>query len=325
MAHHPRRLTSGLPDWAIVTFVRPPSAPRMSRVVAASRRRYEGSAAEEFGRRLRGLNLFTTITMFGATFLMSTLPLIILVSALASRRVEEGLASHLGLNSQAAHVVRGLFEHSPGSSGVAMALALLIGLAGSLGLAQIVQTGYEQIFDQSHPGRGNLLRWLLWIGALCIWLGVDIVVNAATQGLWGGWVLDGLVALTATIGFFWWSMHSLLGGQLPWRRLLVPAVVTAVLWVVLEVFGALYFSASITKDSRLYGAIGGVFSLITWFIAIDVVVVVGALAGDVGQSRWRRPRPAAAEPAGQDPPPDDVLPDITADGLPGTPARAEQS
>lgn len=308
----------------MVTFVRPPSAPRVSRVVAASRRRYEGSAAEEFGRRLKGINLFTTITMFGATFLMSTLPLIILVSALASRRVEDGLAEHLGLNARAAHVVRQLFQHSPQHSVAAMALALLIGFAGSIGLAQIVQTGYEQIFDQSHPGRGNLVRWLLWIAALCIWLGVDIVANAAAQGLWGGWALDGLAALTASIGFFWWSMHLLLGGQLPWRRLLVPAVVTAVLWVGLEVLGALYFSSSITKDSRLYGAIGGVFSLITWFIAIDVVVVVGALAGDVGQSRWHRPRPAA-EPAGQDAPPDDVLPDVTADGLPGTPARAERS
>jgi uncharacterized BrkB/YihY/UPF0761 family membrane protein len=285
-------------------------------VVAASRRRYEGSAVEEFGQRLRGLDLFTTITVFGATFLMSTLPLIILVSALTNRRVEDGLAEHLGLNARAAHVVRQLFQHSPQHSVVAVVLALLIGFAGSIGLAQIVQTGYEQIFDQSHPRGGNLLRWLLWIAALCVWLGFDIVVNATTQGLWGGWVLDGLAALIASIGFFWWSMHLLLRGQLPWRRLLVPAVVTAVLWVVLEVFGALYFSASITKDSRLYGAIGGVFSLITWFIAIDVVVVVGALAGDVGQSRRHRPRPAAE-------PPEAV--DVPAERLPTTPARAEQS
>jgi membrane protein len=298
--------------------VRAPTAPRVSRVVAASRRRYEGSAAEEFWRRLKGLNLFTTITLFGATFLMSTLPLIILVSALANRRVEDGLAEHLGLNAQAAHVVRQLFQHSSRYSVVAMALALLIGFAGSIGLAQIVQTGYEQIFDQGHPRRGNLLRWLLWIAALCIWLGFDIVVNAATQGLWGGWVLDGLAALTASIGFFWWSMHLLLSGRLPWRTLLVPAVVTAVLWVVLEVFGALYFSSSITKDSRLYGAIGGVFSLITWFIAIDVVVVVGALAGDVGRSRWHRRRPAE-EPAAPE------AAELPADPLTRTPARAEQS
>jgi membrane protein len=308
----------------MVTSVRPQTPPPLSRVIAASRRRYEGSAAEEFGRRLKGLNLFTTITMFGATFLMSTLPLLILVSALTSRRVEDGLSEHLGLNAQAAHAVRRLFQHSGQYSVVAMALALLIGFAGSIGLAQIVQTSYEQIFAQSHPRRGNLLRWLLWTAALGIWLGFDIVVNAETQGLWGGWVLDGLAALTASIGFFWWSMHLLLSGQRPWRGLLVPAVVTAVLWVVLEIFGALYFSASITKDTRLYGAIGGVFSLITWFIAIDVVVVVGALAGDVGQSRWQRARPAA-EPAVEDPPPDDVLPDVPADPLPVAPARAEQS
>lgn len=64
---------------------------------------------EEFARRLRGINLFTTSTMFGATFLLPTLP--------------------------------------------------LIASAGSIGLARLVQTSYEQILGQSHPRRGNLDRF----------------------------------------------------------------------------------------------------------------------------------------------------------------------
>jgi len=263
---------------------------------------------EEFVRRLMAINLFTTTTMFGATFLLSALPLIILVSALASQHVEEGLAEHLGLNARATQIVSQLFRHSAQHSTSAMVLALLVACAGSVGLAQLVQASYEQIFDQSHLRRGNVIRWLLWSLTLCGWLAVDILVNAATRSLGlRGLGVDAVASLAATVAFFWWSMHLLLRGQVPWRRLLVPAVVTAVLWMGLEGLGALYFSSTITSDSRLYGVIGVVFSLLTWFIAIDVVVVVGALAGDVGQSRWHRPAsPAVPEP---DEPRDEAAPD----------------
>ena len=263
---------------------------------------------EEFALRLKAINLFTTTTMFGATFLLSALPLIILVSALASRHVEEGLAEHLGLNARATQIVSQLFRHSAQHSTAAMVLALLVACAGSVGLAQLVQASYEQIFGQSHLRRGNVIRWLLWSLTLCTWLAVDLVLNAATRSLGvGGLGMDAVASLAATVAFFWWSMHLLLRGQVPWRGLLVPAVVTAVFWMGLEGLGALYFSSSITSDSRLYGAIGVVFSLLTWFIAIDVVVVVGALAGDVGRSRWHRTPPAAGTERGE--PRDEAAPD----------------
>jgi membrane protein len=52
-------------------------------------------------------------------------------------------------------------------------------------------------------------------------------------------------------------------------------------WLGLEGFAAIYFSSTITSDSRLYGAVGVVFSLLTWFIAIDAVIVLGAVIGDM--------------------------------------------
>ena len=79
--------------------------------------------------------------------------------------------------------------------------------------------------------------------------------------------------------FFWWTMHFLLAGRVSLRFLLRPAIVTALLWIGLELISSVYFSAQIISDSKLYGPIGVVFSLMVWFIAIGAVIVVGAAAG----------------------------------------------
>jgi membrane protein len=65
-------------------------------------------------------------------------------------------------------------------------------------------------------------------------------------------------------------------------------MLTALFWLGLELFSSVYFSATIISDSRLYGTIGVVFSLLTWFIAIGAVVVLGAVGGVTGNSR-RKP------------------------------------
>ena len=54
------------------------------------------------------------------------------------------------------------------------------------------------------------------------------------------------------------------------------------------VFSSVYFSSAIISDSRLYGTIGVVFTLLTWFIAIGAVIVPGAVAGATWDQRKGR-------------------------------------
>jgi uncharacterized BrkB/YihY/UPF0761 family membrane protein len=72
---------------------------------------------------------------------------------------------------------------------------------------------------------------------------------------------------------------------LPWRVLVRPALVTATLWLALALFSSISLSATIVSDSRLYGTIGVVFTLLTWFILIATVLVLGATLGAVWQNR----------------------------------------
>ena len=268
------------------------------------RDRYAGSAAEEFLTRLKRLNFVDTIMLLGAASLLSMLPLLVLVSSFANRRIEDDLSQHLGLNAGAAHIVSGLFSSSHSRSVTATVLAMLLAVGGTLAVAGAMQSVYEQVFGRTHHRHDNVVRLLLWVAGLCGWLMLDSVIAAATPSLPAGLLLDVAAVFASTTVFFCWSMHLLLCGQLPWRRLLVPALVTAVLWLGLEGFAALYFSSTITSDSRLYGQVGVVFSLLTWFIAIAAVMVLGALAGDVWQRRRHRADAAVVTAA---PPPDGVV------------------
>lgn len=251
---------------------------------------YAGSAAEDFVTRLRSVEFVSTTTLFGAMFMLSALPFIILISSFADRPVEDGIADHLGLNDRASHIVGGLFESSAQRSTGAVAFAVVLTFFGSIGVSSAIQEVYERVFGEPHPRKGNFLRQMVWVVALCAWLGFDGVVSSLTHDRPAGMLLDALLVLAATTGFILWSMHFLLHGRRPWRTLVVPAIATAVFWLGLEGFAALYFSATITSDSRLYGSVGVIFSLLTWFIAIAAVVSLGALAGDVLQQRRTAPR-----------------------------------
>ena len=93
-------------------------------------------------------------------------------------------------------------------------------------------------------------------------------------------------------------MHFLLAGRAPWRVLLRPAFVTALLWIALALFSTISLSSSIVSDSKLYGTIGVVFTLLTWFILIATVVVLGAALGAVWQDRKAR-GPGAPDTSGR--------------------------
>jgi membrane protein len=57
----------------------------------------------------------------------------------------------------------------------------------------------------------------------------------------------------------------------------------------LGVLASVYFSSTVVSDGRLYGTIGVVFTLVTWFIAIGAVLTLGAVVGLVWLSHHGPP------------------------------------
>ena len=251
---------------------------RVRALAGAARGRFEGSSAQTFLSQLGALDFANSIILFGSALLISVLPFVILLSSLANHRIDADLSRHIGLNREGALIVSQLFRSSPAHSTAAVVTALILATAGTIAVASSLQVIYERVFGQQHRGWKDVPRFVTWAGVLFGVLVADSVISDPVRAA-GGPAVQGLVIYAGVAAFFWWTMHFLLAGRVSWRLLLRPAILTALFWIGLELFSSVYFSASIISDSRLYGTIGVVFSLMIWFTAIGAVIVLGAVAG----------------------------------------------
>jgi membrane protein len=251
---------------------------RARALARAARGRFDGSPAQVFLRQLGALDFVNTSILFGAALLTSVLPFIILLSSLANHRIDSDLSRHIGLNQQGALIVSQLFTPSPAHSVAAIVTALIFAAAGTMAVAGSLRVIYERVFGLRHRGWKDVPRFATWAGVLFGVLVAESVISEAMHAP-AGPVGQGLVTYAGVAAFFWWTMHFLLAGRVHWRQLVRPAILTALFWMGLELFSAAYFSPAIVSDSRLYGTIGVVFSLMIWFITIGAVIVLGAVAG----------------------------------------------
>jgi membrane protein len=242
--------------------------------------------AQRFFKRLDELDFGNQIILLGAGLLISLLPFLILLSAFASQRVDDDLALRLGLDHRAAGIVTTLFRSAPASLDAATLFGFVILLAGAMTVASSVQQIYEKAFGQTHQGGVRYWpRLLVWTAALSGVVAFESVVGRPARQAPGGGTLAEIVTIGIYVPFFWWTMHFLLDGRVPWRKLIPSAVATGIFFAGLGVFSSFYFSSTLISDSHTYGAIGAVFTLATWMIAIGAVIILGAVAGAVWQDR----------------------------------------
>jgi membrane protein len=231
------------------------------------------------------------ILIFGACLLLSVLPLIIVLSAYASHRIDNDIASHLGLSGRGARIVAGLFTSSPTSFNLSVLVGLVLSFAGTIAVARSVEVMYERAFDL--PPLSRRQGWLRCTAWVAVVAAVVIGDAAAGKSLRNGPAGPEVMAAVEVVGFalfFWWSIHFLLGGRESWKRVPPAAITTAVFWIALGLFAAFYFSSTIVADSNTYGTIGVTFTLVTWFIAMGAALTLGAVAGAV----WVKRRAPAA-------------------------------
>jgi membrane protein len=262
---------------------------RHRRAVAWWHDHYEGSAAQDFVHGLGEVEFGNWIILFGASFLLSVLPLILLLSAFAHSRVDDNIGTRLGLNQNGAHIIDALFKSSDAGWGFGVGLALIFSIAGTIAVARSIQRLYQQIFGYPDvKGWANALRCLVWAVAAALEVFVDAMISRPLRDLPAGRVFLGLVNLVIATALFWWGLHWLLRGKESWRRLFPAGLATGVFWVGLGAFASVYFPSALDSDNRLYGAIGVVFDLVTWFVAIGAVITLGALVGHIFVARARR-------------------------------------
>jgi membrane protein len=274
------------PEPQVTNEVAPSTAKRRGRAAEWWHKRYQGSAAQDLFKGLSDVEFGNWIILFGASFLLSVLPLILLLSAFANSRVDDNIDARLGLNHGETHVIDALFKASHAGWGFGVVLAVIFSLAGTIGVARSIQRLYQQIFGYPDVrGWANVLRCFGWAVGAALEVYVDALISRPLGDLPAGRVLLGLANLVIATALFWWGMHWLLRGKESWRRLFPAGLATGVFWVGLGGFATVYFPSTLTSDNRLYGGIGVVFDLVTWFVAMGAVITLGALVGHIYVAR----------------------------------------
>jgi hypothetical protein len=188
------------------------------------RRHYQGSVVQDLVRGLGEVEFGDWIIVFGASILLSVLPLIILLGALANSRVDDNIATRLGLNREGSHIVESLFtssSHAGWNFGVVVALVL--SLAGTIVVARSVQRLYQQVF--AHPdirGWANVLRCFVWALVVAGEVVLDALISRPLRDFPAGRVFLGLGNLVIVTVFFWWGFTISCVGESPGNASSLP-------------------------------------------------------------------------------------------------------
>jgi membrane protein len=251
---------------------------------ALLKEKYSGTSAEELVHRLNAMDVLNRAMLFAAVLLLCFFPFVIVVRAFTGTTGVDGLARHLGLNHQAANIVGSMFASSSATSRAVTGTGYVFFILGGIAAASAVQELYERAFALESRGIKDVPRRLMWVG---------LVIGGSFLAGWGGPYVGGaggpvlltFVAFLVLTLFWWFTAWFLVGGRRPFGYILPAAIATSLFWIGMQVVFSFTFSGMVISNDQKYGSIGVVFSLMSWFIAIGVVIVLGAVVGIVWRER----------------------------------------
>lgn len=269
------------------------AAPGRAAAVAArveqTRRRLEQTTAGHVARRAVEVDVVHQALVFAALALLLVVPILISVSALvplgAGGGVAAGFAHRFGLTDEATQDLQHLFPARTTVAGTATWGGALLSAVCAVSWPLTLQKGYESAWSLPRAAIRELWRPVTWVLTVVSLLAVIALLHAVSSGL--GLVAVVVLGVPAVFGWSWWTQHFLLGGRVAWRDLLPGAVAITVGLIGLAILAGLLLSTSIVVHHDEYGPIGIVFAMMSWLIALSVVMLGGALLGATLVQGWR--------------------------------------
>ncbi|MFF3765362.1 ribonuclease BN [Streptomyces sp. NPDC001922] len=229
---------------------------------------------------------------FAALAFLTLVPLLIVVAA-ADPTQAAGFArwvgNALGASAASQEEIQHLFSRPRRALQSTAALGLAALAVFGLTFASTVQTAYEKTWSLP-PARWHAVwRHAVWLAFLIGYLSVFTSTplrRDAVIGTPGGTLL----ALMATLVFFWWSPWLLLGSRAGLWALLPGAVLTTAGMVGLRTFSKLVFSPRIVSSTVTYGPVGTVLVIQSWLVGVGFVLFGGTLLGRIVDEKLRSRR-----------------------------------
>lgn len=159
-------------------------------------------------------------------------------------------------------------------------IGLLITLFSATSFARAVQRMYEKIWEQPHIGgivgirRSSL--WLVgWLLTLQTLAGLGFVLERVADFGVLRYLLQGAGAAL----LWWWTSRVLLFGRVPWRTLLVGALLTGYSLVLYSFGSQLVMPAYVASSAAAFGTLGLILAVTTWLVGFAGLLVVASVIG----------------------------------------------
>ncbi|MER7753730.1 ribonuclease BN [Kitasatospora sp. NPDC097643] len=242
-------------------------------------------------RRLNEVNTMEAAARLAAQVFLAALPLLIVAAAFTPKPVKNLVADDfkalMGDSAPVEEVRRTFAAH--GTTGQSFgAVGIVVTLLSATALSRAIQRICERCWDLPKGGaRLTAWRWLAW---LLGWLAVLLLQAPLRHGFGAGAWVGVLLSLTASVLLWWWTQHLLLGGRIGWLPLLPGAVLAGGGMVAFLHASRLVTPQSLRRSIDQFGALGLVFTMLSWLIAVGCVLVVGLTLGQVIASSGPFPR-----------------------------------
>jgi len=223
---------------------------------------------------------------------IALIPLAVVASAFtpADASLADRLVERFQLEGDAATAIRQLFTTPSEVRGAATAVGLVALLITCHSFARLLQRTYERIWRLEPLGVRGAFRGLVWIAGFAAYLAFVVPIRNWLQDL-GGAAFYIVVTVGASTVLWAWTPYVLLGGRVPWRRLVPSALLVAIGLAVLTAASVIYMPSTIERSAESYGLIGVTFAFVTWLFVSALVIIAAGVIGAEASDRPPRLRP----------------------------------
>ncbi|MFF3491764.1 YhjD/YihY/BrkB family envelope integrity protein [Streptomyces sp. NPDC002795] len=263
-----------------------------------------GAARPLLGRivqQLAHVTILDMATRLAAQAFLAALPMLIALASFCPQVVRRELLRSLRTLIGTSGPVVAQAEEATGGADSALhswgAAGVLVALLSATAFTRALQRLCERSWGLPHSGvRLVAWRWAVW---LLVWVAMLIVQGALHRAFGAGALLGYPLQFVAAALMWWWTQHLLLAGRVPWPPLLPGALLTGAGVVAFCGVSGLWLPRALRMSVERYGALGSVFTVLSWLILFFTMVVFGVAVGRVlAQEEFLRHRLGGAAGTG---------------------------
>jgi YihY family inner membrane protein len=183
-------------------------------------------------------------------------------------------------------------------TGFALVIGLILTFLGARGVAGAASNALNTVWGVPFARRPGFPWSFLREIALILVVGIGLMAASLLSGLVGsggllsgGWAKAGaiVVGLLLNVGVAWLAFRLATAREIPARDMLPGAVLTAVLWQILQLLAGFFVSHTLNRSSSLYGTFGVVLGLLAWLYLLAQLTLYAVEVNVVAAKRlWPR-------------------------------------